>query len=101
MAARLQPLKQPSAWVLSLFYFLTFGGFVAISVYLPTFLVDSFGLTRTDAAMRAAGFVILATAMRPIGGAHSDRWGGAPVLNVTFTVVGLLPVVLAFQRTSA
>ena len=26
------------AWVLSLFYFLTFGGFVALALYLPTFL---------------------------------------------------------------
>jgi NNP family nitrate/nitrite transporter-like MFS transporter len=97
MAARLRPFRQPSAWVLSLFYFLTFGGFVAISVYLPTFLVDMFELSRADAAMRAAGFVILATAMRPIGGTLADRWGGAPVLNVTFGVVGVLPVVLAFQ----
>ena len=47
------------AWVLSLFYFLTFGGFVALSVYLPTFLVEAFGLERGDAAARAAGFVVL------------------------------------------
>lgn len=97
LAARLVPFKRPTAWVLSLFYFLTFGGFVAISVYLPTFLVDAFGLERGDAAARAAGFVVLATIMRPIGGTLADRWGGAPVLNVTFIVVALLPIVLAFQ----
>jgi MFS transporter, NNP family, nitrate/nitrite transporter len=97
MAARLVPLKQPTAWVLSLFYFLTFGGFVAISVYLPTFLVDAFGLDRGDAATRAAGFVVLATVMRPIGGTLADRWGGASVLNATFIIVGLLPIILAFH----
>jgi NNP family nitrate/nitrite transporter-like MFS transporter len=97
MAARLVPLKQPTAWVLSLFYFLTFGGFVAISVYLPTFLVDAFGLDRGDAATRAAGFVVLATLMRPIGGTLADRWGGATVLNASFIIVGLLPIILAFQ----
>ncbi len=31
------------AWVLALFYFLTFGGFVAFSIYLPTLLRDEFG----------------------------------------------------------
>jgi MFS transporter, NNP family, nitrate/nitrite transporter len=97
MAARLAPLKRPTAWVLSLFCFLTFGGFVAISVYLPTFLVDAFGLDRGDTAARAAGFVVLATLTRPIGGTLADRWGGAPVLNATFLAVALLPIVLAFQ----
>lgn len=97
LAARLVPLRQPTAWVLSLFYFLTFGGFVAISVYLPTFLVDAFGLERGDAASRAAGFVLLATLMRPVGGTLADRWGGASVLNASFIAVGLLPIILAFQ----
>jgi NNP family nitrate/nitrite transporter-like MFS transporter len=97
LAQRLGPLKRPTAWVLSLFYILTFGGFVAISVYLPTFLVDAFGLERGDAAMRAAGFAVLATLTRPIGGALADRWGGAPVLNATFLIVALLPIVLAFH----
>jgi NNP family nitrate/nitrite transporter-like MFS transporter len=97
LTQRLAPLHRPTAWVLSLFYFLTFGGFVAISVYLPTFLVDAFGLDRGDAASRAAGFVVLATLMRPIGGTLADRWGGAAVLNTTFIIVGLLPIILAFQ----
>ena len=70
--------------------------FVAISVYLPTFLVDAFGLERADAAARAAGFVVLATLMRPVGGTLADRWGAAPVLNGTFLAVALLPIVLAF-----
>jgi NNP family nitrate/nitrite transporter-like MFS transporter len=97
LAQRLAPLQRPTAWVLSVFYFLTFGGFVAISVYLPTFLVDAFGLERADAAARAAGFAVLATLTRPIGGVLADRWGGAPVLNATFLVVALLPIILAFQ----
>ncbi|MGE3953517.1 MAG: nitrate/nitrite transporter, partial [Pyrinomonadaceae bacterium] len=57
-----------TAWVLSLFYFLTFGGFVALALYMPTFLREIFSLTPTDAGARTAGFVILATLMRPVGG---------------------------------
>jgi MFS transporter, NNP family, nitrate/nitrite transporter len=96
-ATRLAPLRRPPAWVLSLFYFVTFGGFVAISVYLPTFLVDAYGLSRGDAASRSAGFVVLATVARPVGGLLADRFGGPPVLNGVFLVVALLAVVLAFQ----
>jgi len=44
--------REPLAWVLSLFYFLTFGGFVALGIYLPTLLKDIFGLTPTDAGAR-------------------------------------------------
>jgi NNP family nitrate/nitrite transporter-like MFS transporter len=75
---------QRLSWVLSAFYFLTFGGFVAFSIYLPVLLHQEFGLTITDAGFRAAGFVLLATGMRPLGGWLSDRIGGARVLSIVF-----------------
>ncbi|MEO8361659.1 MAG: MFS transporter, partial [Vicinamibacteria bacterium] len=75
------------AWVLSAFYFLTFGGFVAFAIYLPTLLRDDFGLTAADAGLRTAGFVVLATLLRPMGGALADKIGGARVLNGVFLAV--------------
>ena len=36
----------PLSWALAAFYFLTFGGFVAFSVYLPSLLRDQFGSDR-------------------------------------------------------
>ena len=83
----------PTAWLLSLFYFLTFGGFVAFSIYLPTLLKDNFKLSAADAGARTAGFVLLATLMRPVGGMLADRTGGARVLIgvfITVAVLGLL-----------
>lgn len=80
------------AWVLGLFYFLTFGGFVAFSIYLPTLLRDEFALSATDAGFRTAGFVVLATLLRPVGGALADRIGGARVLAGVF--LGLVPFAL-------
>jgi NNP family nitrate/nitrite transporter-like MFS transporter len=90
------------AWVLSGFYFVTFGGFVAFSVYLPTLLRDEFGLSLTDAGFRTAGFVVLATLMRPIGGILSDAIGGARVLSgafagiVVFSLLLMWPAMLPF-----
>ncbi len=89
--------REPIAWVLSLFYFLTFGGFVALSIYLPTLLKDIFGLTMTDAGARVAGFVIVATAMRPFGGGLADKYGGALVLF--FVLAGI--AILALGLTSS
>jgi NNP family nitrate/nitrite transporter-like MFS transporter len=88
-------VKQPLSWVLSLFYFVTFGGFVALSIGLPNLLQEIFHLTKEDAGLRVAGFVLLATAMRPLGGWISDRIGGARLLAVVFAASG----VLAFGMT--
>ena len=84
--------REPVAWLLGAFYFLTFGGFVAFSIYLPTLLRDQFLLTPADAGFRAAGFVVLATAMRPVGGWLADRVGGAQVLSWVFG--GVVPFAL-------
>jgi NNP family nitrate/nitrite transporter-like MFS transporter len=86
------------SWALAGFYFLTFGGFVAFSVYLPTLLRDEFGLTAADAGLRTAGFVVLATLMRPVGGILSDRIGGARVLSGVFA--GIVPFALLLMWPS-
>jgi NNP family nitrate/nitrite transporter-like MFS transporter len=82
--------REPIAWALSLFYFLTFGGFVALGIYLPTLLKDIFGLTPTDAGARVAGFVVVATFMRPVGGWLADKHGGANVLIFVFAILFVL-----------
>ena len=46
---------------------------------------------------RDAGKCLAFRPARPVGGTLADRWGGATVLNATFVVVGLLPIILAFQ----
>ncbi|MBZ5673354.1 MAG: NarK/NasA family nitrate transporter [Acidobacteriia bacterium] len=84
--------RERLAWVLSAFYFLTFGGFVAFSIYLPALLRQEFQLTAADAGFRTAGFVLLATGTRPIGGWLSDRIGGAHVLSLVF--LGVVPFAL-------
>ena len=86
------------AWVLAAFYFLTFGGFVAFSIYLPTLLRDQFGLSAADAGFRTAGFVVLATLMRPAGGVLADQIGGARVLSGVFA--GVVPFALLLMWPS-
>lgn len=96
-AQMVRPLRETMSWVLSFFYFLTFGGFVAMSIYLPTFLTEMFRLTPQDAGLRTAGFVLLATAMRPVGGWLSDKVGGLKVLLWIFPIVMAMAMLLIFQ----
>ena len=92
-------VRLPLARDLSLMYAITFGGFVAFGAYLPTFLTEAYGLTVQDAAYRAAGFIVLATATRPVGGALSDRYGGAGVLLLSLIAIGAGAIVTAFEPT--
>ena len=97
VAAMIAVLRRaPTAWLLGGFYFLTFGGFVAFSIYLPTLLRAQFGLAPADAGFRAAGFVVLATLMRPVGGWLADRIGGAQVLSWVFGGVALFSLLLTW-----
>jgi NNP family nitrate/nitrite transporter-like MFS transporter len=90
--------RLPVTLQLSFLYAVGFGGFVAFSVYLPTYLKDTFGLTPGDAALRTAGFVVLAVVMRPIGGVLSDRFHPVPVLVGCFAVVTVFAAVSALER---
>lgn len=91
----LKPLEDRRSWVLSLYYFLTFGGFVAMAIYLPIFLTEMFHLTPQDAGLRTAGFVVLATAMRPVGGILADKVGGHRVLQWVFPLTGVMAIFMA------
>jgi MFS transporter, NNP family, nitrate/nitrite transporter len=94
----LEPLRvfvhEPRAWALTLFYFLAFGGFVAMFLYLPKLLVGVYHLQRADAGYRAAGFALLAVISRPIGGWAADRFGAERVLLVSFAGISALAATL-------
>jgi NNP family nitrate/nitrite transporter-like MFS transporter len=68
-----------------------------MSIYLPMFLTELFKLTPQDAGLRTAGFVLLATLMRPVGGWLSDKVGGLPILLWVFPVVAAMALLMSFQ----
>lgn len=101
LAQMVRPLSDKMSWVLSLFYFLTFGGFVAMAIYLPMFLTELFKLTPQDAGFRTAGFVLLATLMRPVGGWLADKRGGLTILLWVFSFVFVTALLLTFETMAS
>jgi NNP family nitrate/nitrite transporter-like MFS transporter len=87
--------NSPRAWALTLFYFLSFGGFVAMFLYLPKLLTGVHHLSKTDAGYRAAGFALLAVIARPVGGWLADRIGAERVLKISFAATIALAAGLA------
>ena len=90
-----QVLRLKVTWQASALYAVAFGGYVAFSVYLPTYLKTAYALTQTDAANKMAGFVLLAVLMRPVGGWLSDRLQPTTVLAATFLTVTVAAAVQA------
>ena len=86
-------LRLPITWHASVLYAVGFGGYVAFSVYLPTYLKNAYGLTQGDAATKTAGFVLLAVVLRPVGGFLSDRLAPGRVLAGSFGVVAVFALV--------
>ncbi|MFB4320420.1 MFS transporter [Actinomadura sp. 21ATH] len=89
-------LRLPVTWQASALYAVAFGGYVAFSVYLPTYLKSQYGLEPTDASNRMAGFVLLAVLMRPVGGWLSDRIGAVTVMEVCLITVVVAAAVQSF-----
>lgn len=87
--------RMPATLQLSLIYALGFGGFVAFSVYLPTYLVNDYQLSAGDASLRTAGFIVLAVVARPIGGWLSDKLHPVPVLTWCFALAAVMALLAA------
>ena len=90
-------LKLPVTWQMSFLYAVAFGGFVAFSTYLPTYLKDVYEFDLTQAGTRTAGFAIAAVLARPLGGILSDRVGPRTVAATSFAGAAALAVVVALQ----
>jgi NNP family nitrate/nitrite transporter-like MFS transporter len=89
--------RLPVTWQMAFLYAVAFGGFVAFSTYLPTYLKDVYDFDLTGAGTRTAGFAIAAVITRPLGGILSDRIGPRTVVATAFGGGAVLAVVIALR----
>ncbi len=89
--------KLSITWQMSFLYAVCFGGFVAFSTYLPTYLKVIYDFSLTDAGSRTAGFAIAAVIARPLGGVLSDRIGPKVVVLISLTGSAVMAAVVALQ----
>jgi len=87
MREMLRPLGYIRVWRFSLYYVVVFGAYVALSVWLPKYYVDVFGLPLTTAALLTALFIFPASLLRPVGGWLADRFGARRVMYWVFGVM--------------
>ena len=84
-------------WILTGLYFISFGGFIALTVWFPTYWAEHFGLRVVAAGGMTALYSLSTSLFRVAGGFVADRWGGERVTMASFGIVavGALLVLLA------
>jgi MFS transporter, NNP family, nitrate/nitrite transporter len=77
-------LWEPDGWVFNLVYIITFGGFIGLSTFLPSFFYAQFHVSKIQAGQLTTLAALAGSAMRIVGGYLSDRIGGIVTLSVVF-----------------
>jgi NNP family nitrate/nitrite transporter-like MFS transporter len=89
--------KLPLTWQMSFLYAVVFGGFVAFSTYLPTYLKNVYEFGLTGAGTRTAGFAIAAVVARPIGGIMADKIGPRKVVGISLAGAAVMSLIIALR----
>ncbi|MCG3165416.1 MAG: hypothetical protein POELPBGB_01179 [Bacteroidia bacterium] len=90
-------LFEKDGWVFNLVYIITFGGFIGLSSFLPTYFHDQFGVTKVEAGQLTMLAALMGSAVRVVGGWISDRWGGINSLTLMFSIILVCMFIASFQ----
>jgi NNP family nitrate/nitrite transporter-like MFS transporter len=95
-----KPLHNIQVWRFALYYFFVFGAFVALSLWLPRYLVGAYGFDIKTAGLVAAAYSVPASLFRIYGGHLSDKVGARRVMYWTFLVSIAATFLLSYPPTS-
>lgn len=91
----IQCLWEKDGWVFNAVYIITFGGFIGLSSFLPTYFYDQFGVTKIQAGQLTMLAAVMGSGIRILGGYLSDKWGGINMLTLVFVIVTILMFISA------
>jgi NNP family nitrate/nitrite transporter-like MFS transporter len=80
-------LFEKDGWAFSLIYIVTFGGFIGLASFLPTYFYDQFKVTKIEAGQLTMLATLMGSAVRVLGGYISDRIGGINTLSGVLLMV--------------
>ncbi|AIC26993.1 nitrate/nitrite ABC transporter permease NarK-like protein [Rhizobium etli bv. mimosae str. IE4771] len=100
LAQEFAPLQNVQVWRFSLYYFFAFGGFVALSLWLPRYLVGVYGFNLETAGMIAAAYSIPGSIFRAFGGVLSDKKGARSVMYAMFAVSAVATLILSLPAAT-
>jgi len=86
--------KTVRTWLLVILYFTTFGGFMALTAWFPTYWTQYFKVDLFIAGTLTATYSILTSVVRIFGGVIADKIGGinTSIISLVFMAVGSLGI---------
>jgi NNP family nitrate/nitrite transporter-like MFS transporter len=79
-------LFEKDGWIFNLIYIITFGGFLGLATFLPSFYYSQFHVTKVQAGSLTVLATLTGSLTRVLGGWFADRVGGITTLSVVFLV---------------
>jgi NNP family nitrate/nitrite transporter-like MFS transporter len=99
MVERLEPLRNLQVWRFSIYYFLVFGGFIALTSWLPRYYMGVYKIDLATAGMLTASFTFPTALFRAVGGMLADRYGARRMMYVAFSLSLLCLFLLSYPAT--
>jgi NNP family nitrate/nitrite transporter-like MFS transporter len=90
-------LFEADGWYFNLIYIITFGGFIGLATFLPSFYYAQFHMTKVQAGTYTVLATLTGSATRIVGGYFADKVGGITTLSVIFfiAIAGLFGLMTA------
>ena len=86
LGQHLKCLWEKDGWAFNLIYIITFGGFIGLATFLPSFFVKQFHVSKIEAGSLTVLATLTGSATRVLGGWFADRFGGITTLSVVFLI---------------
>jgi NNP family nitrate/nitrite transporter-like MFS transporter len=99
MRTQIAVLRDPKVWKYCQYYSIVFGGFTAVSVWMPQYFVNEYHFPIGQAALMAAFFALPAGVLRALGGYLSDRFGAHNVTWWVLWVAWICLFLLSYPQT--
>ncbi|WP_311221311.1 MULTISPECIES: MFS transporter [unclassified Acidovorax] len=93
-------LFEKDGWAFSLIYAVTFGGFIGLTTFLPSYFHDQFGVSKVQAGQLTMLAAFMGAALRICGGWLSDHWGGVNTLTAVLAVATISLLLCGFAEGS-
>lgn len=92
------PLRKVRVWRFGLYYFLVFGGFVALAQWLVPYYVSVYSMSIVTAGLMTSIFSLPSGVIRALGGWASDKWGPRRTLVAMLFIIATCCALLFFPK---
>jgi NNP family nitrate/nitrite transporter-like MFS transporter len=96
---QLAVLRDPRVWKYCQYYSIVFGGFTALSIWMPQYFRGEYGFSIAQASLLAACFSLPGGTFRAFGGWLSDRFGAHNVTWWVLWAAWIALFLLSYPRT--